>query len=179
MRWQYPINRSSTECSCAETTSRHEGYATRAGWVDGLGRHFTTRTIIAAANLNYVVYLLTRCRNMRGYSHHRKQKCNPNHTRGPKGERKICLLTQHVCCLRGKRRLARLLLQIGADPTTVTGKFDGDSVLLKAAATGTICGILGIQRQATQREDHSKTENLMPPYGTDSGLLPIHLSCYG
>ncbi|KAL8446553.1 hypothetical protein Emed_005007 [Eimeria media] len=95
----------------------------------------------------------------------------------------------HIACLRGRQRLARLLLQLGADPTLATGAFNGRSPILRAAATGAVCGILrldeqrkqtessGVQQQQQQQQQQHK--ELIPPCETDSGLLPIHLSCFG
>ncbi|KAL8271435.1 hypothetical protein Esti_004636 [Eimeria stiedai] len=95
----------------------------------------------------------------------------------------------HIACLRGRHRLAKLLLQLGADPSLPTGAFSGRSALLRAAATGAVCGMLRLdeQRQQTesshmlqqQQQQPQQHKQLIPPCGTDSGLLPIHVSCFG
>ncbi|KAL8454334.1 hypothetical protein Emag_001493 [Eimeria magna] len=75
---------------------------------------------------------------------------------------------------------------LGADPTLATGAFNGRSPLLRAAATGAVCGILRLDEQRKQTESsgvqqqhQQQREQLIPPCETDSGLLPIHLSCFG
>lgn len=106
-------------------------------------------------------------------------------------------LLQHISCLRGKQRIARLLLQAGADASVATGAFDASSSLLKTAATGAVCGMLRLyaykpseQRQSQlqpellpqlqlQLQQDRQADSLIPPFARDSGLLPIHLSCFG
>ncbi|CDJ56274.1 hypothetical protein, conserved [Eimeria maxima] len=98
----------------------------------------------------------------------------------------------HISCLRGKQRMARILLQAGADASIVTGAFDASSPFLKAAATGAVCSMLRIDTSALLeqsktnaqpvlqlQEPEQQEDSLIPPSGKDSGLLPIHLSCFG
>ncbi|CDJ47514.1 hypothetical protein, conserved [Eimeria brunetti] len=103
----------------------------------------------------------------------------------------------HISCLRGKQRMARFLLQAGADASVMTGAFDAASPLLRAAATGAVCGMVRIEASLPPQQNQSeakselllqlqqhlqqqqKTDSLIPRYGKDTGLLPIHLSCFG
>lgn len=88
--------------------------------------------------------------------------------------------------------MARILLQAGADASIVTGAFDASSPFLKAAATGAVCSMLRIDTSALLeqsktnaqpvlqlQEPEQQEDSLIPPSGKDSGLLPIHLSCFG
>ncbi|KAL8437391.1 hypothetical protein ACSSS7_000986 [Eimeria intestinalis] len=74
---------------------------------------------------------------------------------------------------------------LGADPTLGTGPFSGGSPLLRAAATGAVCGMLRLdhRRELKERNDMQQQQQqhgqIIPPWGKDSGLLPIHLSCFG
>ncbi|CDI78676.1 hypothetical protein, conserved [Eimeria praecox] len=103
----------------------------------------------------------------------------------------------HIACLRGKLRMARHLLQAGADSSVMTGVFHASSPLLEAAATGAVCGMLRLETSKPSEQSQSKAQpellqqlqeqlqkqpqadSLIPVCGRDSGLLPIHLSCFG